>query len=173
MDSNMQKSVVLIVDSSMWMDLYQFGLLEQIGQLPYQLRVPDFVWDELVVPSTEEVEQLGVTIESFDSNEIVAIQKIRAKRSGLSVPDASNIVLGLRCLNHFKVVYLAAHDSKLRKEAEARGLSCKDGLDLLDEMVLAGHVEIVDALKIAPELARGKKSISQPKVNMLIAKWIK
>lgn len=173
MSEGQQEEVVLIVDSSMWMDLYQVGLLEKLDKLQYNLKVPDFVWDELVIPSSDEVEKVGVTVENFEINELFEIQKIREKRSGLSVPDASNIVLGLRCLQNFKVVYLAAHDSKLRKEAESRGLSCKDGLELLDEMVTEGYVDTSDAIAIAPELARGKKQISQPRVNLLIAKWVK
>lgn len=168
----MSQDVILIVDSSMWIDLFQFGLLEQVVLLPYQIKVPDFVLEELITPSSEELERLGIEADVFSIEEVTEIQRIRAGRSGLSVPDASNIVLGLRFIRNAKVVYLAAHDSKLRQEAEVRGLPCKDALELLDEMVCSAKIEPLEASRIAPDLARGKKTVSQPRVSTLISKWL-
>ena len=164
------KNVILIVDSSMWIDLFQCDLLTKIVLLPYQIKVPDFVWEELIVPPDEELERLGLAAETFTMDEVTEIQKVRAGRSGLSVADASNIVLGLRFMRNARVVYLATHDAKLRQEAERRGIACKDALELLDEMVVEAVIEPVAASMIAPELVRGKNN--PRRVPMLISKWL-
>lgn len=169
----MPSSTVLVVDSSIIIDLYKADVLDKALLLPYQIEVADLIWNEIVYPEQTELESLGLTPMVFSEDEIDEIASMQSSLRGLSVPDCSNIVLAKKFLQKQRGGILGVQDSALFKAATRLGISCKDGLDLLDEMVELKILDAAQARNCFPFLGRGRPEIVLGKTTMLIEKWHK
>lgn len=164
-------SPVLVVDTSVWIDLAKNGLLEYMQHLPYEIVISHFVWNELNYdPTSEELQEYGFSYREFAAPELDSIVRLKAKYRGLSMPDASNLALA-HILTGRNVVFLASADSRLRKAAVEEGLSCKDALDLLDEWVQGSLISLAEARSLACNLGRGRPTEVDARYQILVAKW--
>ena len=62
-------------------------------------------------------------------------------------------------------------DSALHKEAVRQGISCKDGLDLLDEMVDEKIIDVSEACGYLTSLGRGRPEVVMRRTGALLEKW--
>lgn len=164
------KNTILVVDSCVWIDLHSVNLLEGLAKLPYRVMLTDFVGGELESPSNEVLEELGFDIVEMTDKEIDDVFQMFARyKKTISVQDASNLVLAKRYAND--VVFLVSHDSKLQRAAIAEDINCMDALDLLDEMITQGCLNLEDARELVWELRRGRPNESERKCIQLLNKW--
>lgn len=169
----MPSKTVLVVDASILIDLYKADVLDKIKLLPYQMEMADFVWHEVIYPDPAELETLGLSPTVFSEEEIDEIALLQATCKGLSAADCSNIILAKKLSRKKRVVFLGVHDSALFREAKRQGVACKDGLDLLDELVVAKAIDLGLAHECLPHLGRGRPEVVMSRTTELIEKWHK
>ena len=139
--------------------------------MPYKMEMADFVWHEMVYPDSAELEALDMSPTVVSEEEVEEIALLQATCKGLSFADCSNIVLAKKLSEKKRVVFLAVHDSALFKEAMRQGIACKDGLELLDELVDAKMIDTILAHECLPQLGRGRPEVVMSRTAELIEKW--
>ena len=82
---------IIISDSSCLIDLQKASLLEAFVRLPYDVCVPDVIFEsELISFSTQEknaLQELGLRILELPGDGILSVQNLRREKSALSVND--------------------------------------------------------------------------------------
>ena len=124
-------SKIIVVDTSIWIDLSKTGLIDLIFNLPYSLIVTDFVLRHEKINNIEWVilEQKGLTFQELDSQEIANLYDLFQKHRNISLVD-----LAMFSVARKMGAILLTGDNNLRvfaaTELEVHGL-----LWALDEMV--------------------------------------
>jgi rRNA-processing protein FCF1 len=127
---------VIINDANILIDLVHLNLLEVFIQLEFDLKITDFVFDELnegqkelinIHIVTEQI-QLIITEEEDDFQSIVTILN---NSSGLSFEDCSV----WHYANKLNGILLSG-DGKLRKQATANGINVKGILFVFDQLLI-------------------------------------
>lgn len=161
----------MLVDASIWIDLSRTDIFSRVKLLPYQMEMTDFVWNEVADQDQMELEGFGLVPTSFSAEEVDEIYILHNARRTLSPADCSNLILALKFAQNSRVIFLAVHDSTLHKEAVRQGISCKDGLDLLDEMVDEKIIDVSEACGYLTSLGRGRPEVVMRRTGALLEKW--
>ena len=136
---------VVVVDTSVLMDLQRGGLIEKCFNLPYNFVVPDLLYhNELAKPAAgpclgESLVALGLRVEGLDGDELSTAIRYRRKRPSLSLPQAFALVLSLS-----RRWMLLAGDRVLRTLADKLSLPCHGVLWILDQVYHAGISSLED-----------------------------
>lgn len=137
----------LVVDTNVWLDLNNAGVLSRVTASTFRWLVPDLLQDELQaleLPSCVEIRE-------SDATELNAIVEVRRSRQALSNADAilfvatvaeeATLVTGDRALRvHAREAGVNVHGViwLLGECIENEVLSRKEAADALSEMVSAG-----------------------------------
>ena len=121
---------VLVSDTSVLIDLERGALLEASFLLPFQLAVPDLLYErELKNHGGDDLLGHGLRIEELDSDGVVHALGYRRKQPSLSLPDSFALALAAR-----KDWTLLTGDRTLRELANEEKVDCHGVLWLLDRM---------------------------------------
>lgn len=127
---------ILVLDSSVLIDLERGGLLEATFLCGLVIVVPDFLFEnELRSSNGTYLVELGLAITELSPDEMQFAQDIEGLRPALSLEDCAALVCATRA-DHT----LLAGDGPLRNEAGARKIECRGLLWLLDQMLESGKV---------------------------------
>jgi predicted nucleic acid-binding protein len=132
---------VLVSDTSVLVDLERGALLEAAFNLPFQLTVPDLLYErELKDHGGNELMALGLSVsELTDETLELAVSYTRSNKE-LSLPDC--FALALAKTNNWT---LLTGDAKLRQKASGEQVACHGVLWLFDRMM--DH-SVLDALTL-------------------------
>lgn len=122
---------VLVSDTSVLVDLERGALLEAAFDLPFQLTVPDLLYErELKDHGGSELIELGLSVSEL-TDEILqlAVSYTRSNKE-LSLPDC--FALALAKTNDWT---LLSGDAKLRQKASGEQVACHGVLWLFDRMM--------------------------------------
>ncbi len=140
---------VLVSDTSVLVDLERGSLLEASFRLPFQLAVPDLLYErELKGYGGDELIRLGLIIEELDGDGITGALAYRRQVPALSVPDSFALALA-----QTREWVLLTGDGALRQLATDEGVECHGVLWVLDQIHRA-------AVATAQELHNGLTAIS-------------
>jgi rRNA-processing protein FCF1 len=135
-------------------DLNKASLLKAFVRLPYEVCVPDVIFEsELLTFSVEEKAALqsgGLQVLELPGEEILSVQNLRRERPALSVNDCFAYSLAQRSPSSI----LLTGDGNLRKAAQDRGIEVHGILWCMDElhtMQLASAQQLHDALVLLSE----------------------
>lgn len=119
---------VLVADTSVLVDLERGSLLEASFRLPFQLAVPDLLYErELKGYGGDELIHLGLVVEGLDGDGLARALAYRRQVPALSVPDCF-------ALAQTREWVLLAGDGALRRLATDEAVECHGVLWLLDEI---------------------------------------
>lgn len=125
---------IIISDSSCLIDLQKASLLEAFVCLPYDVCVPDVIFEsELISLSKEEkdaLQNLGLQILELPGDGLLSVQNLRREKPVLSVNDCFACVLAQR---HPDCILLTG-DGALRVISEERGVEVHGILWCMDEI---------------------------------------
>ncbi len=111
---------VLVLDTSVVIDLERAGLLDVAFELPYEFIVPDLLYKrELRDHGGRHLQSLGLRIEELDGDGVALALQFRQQVPPLSLADA--FALALAKTNGF---VLLTGDKALRQLAGTEGVSC-------------------------------------------------
>ncbi len=141
---------VLVSDTSVLVDLERGSLLEASFRLPFQLAVPDLLYErELKGYGGDELIRLGLVVEELDGDGLARALAYRRQVQALSVPDCFALALA-----QTREWVLLAGDGALRRLATEEAVECHGVLWLLDEI----HTATAATVR---ELHDGLTAISQ------------
>lgn len=122
---------VLVSDTSVLVDLERGALLEAAFDLPFQLTVPDLLYErELKDHGGNELLALGLSVsELTDETLQLAVSYTRSNKE-LSLPDC--FALALAKTNNWTLLTV---DAKLRQKASSEEVCCHGVLWLFDRMM--------------------------------------
>lgn len=121
---------VLVADTSVLVDLERGSLLEASFRLPFQLAVPDLLYQrELRGYGGDELIRLGLVVEELDGDGLARALVYRRQVPALSVPDCFALALA-----QTREWVLLAGDGALRRLATDEAVECHGVLWLLDEI---------------------------------------
>jgi hypothetical protein len=142
-------ATLLVSDTSVLIDLQRGGFLEALFRLPYDVGVPDVLFErEIKDWVNPALQPLGLQILVLDGDGVALAQRYRADERRLSLPDAFALALA-KVGGHT----LLAGDSSLRSLGEEEGVACHGVLWVLDELERIG-------LATSEELASGLTAIA-------------
>lgn len=125
---------IIISDSSCLIDLQKASLLEAFVRLPYDMCVPDVIFEsELLSFSAKQKKSLqseGLKILELPGDGILSVQNLRREKPALSVNDCFACILAQR---HPGCVLLTG-DGDLRMVSEERGIEVHGILWCMDEI---------------------------------------
>lgn len=124
---------VLISDSSCLIDLRKASLLETFIQLPYELVIPDILFERELINFSEaekKILQQGVRIESLPGEGVERAIAVNQANVSLSLNDCFALVIAERTTNSI----LLAGDRKLRIVARETRVEVHGILWVVDEM---------------------------------------
>ena len=122
--------ILLVSDTSVLIDLDRGGILEAIFRLPYEVGVPDLMFEgELKEWTGPDLKSLGLQVLALDGAGVSLAQTYRARERKLSLPDAFALALA-KTGGHV----LLAGDQSLRSLADDEKVECHGVLWVLDEL---------------------------------------
>lgn len=125
---------IIISDSSCLIDLQKASLLEAFVRLPYDVCVPDVIFEsELLSFSAKEkktLQDIGLEILELPGDGLLSVQNLRREKPALSVNDCFACVLAQR---HSGCILLTG-DGDLRTISEEHGIEVHGILWCMDEI---------------------------------------
>ena len=86
--------VLLVSDTSVLIDLQRGGILEMVFRLPFEIGVPDVLYErELREWDGPALQPLGLQILTLDGDGVTLAQSYRQREPRLSLPDAFALAL--------------------------------------------------------------------------------
>ena len=139
-------ATLLVSDTSVLVDLDRGGILNALFQLPFDIGVPDVLYDlELKDWEGPNLAAAGLKVLVLDGDGVALAQRYRGHDPRLSLPDAFALALA-KTENHIPL----AGDASLRTLAE------------IEEVDVHGVLWVIDALE-------GHKVL--PSVNQTVRVW--
>ena len=161
---------IIISDSSCLIDLQKASLLEAFVCLPYDVCVPDVIFESELLSFTENEKQtlldLGLSVLELPGDGLLAVQNLRREQPALSVNDCFACVLSQR---HTGSVLLTG-DAHLRAVSEHRGVEVHGIFWCLDE-IYSYQTTTVNNILNALLLFDGDAMVRLP--NALLSKYIR
>lgn len=152
-------------------DLIHLSLIDQFVLLPFDLKITDFVHEELhenqrdIIQKyiNEEKIELIITESEDDYNNISIILE---NTSGLSFEDCSV----WHYANKLNGIILTG-DGRLRKQATKEGISVKGILFVFDNLLIYEFITFADALERLNQLCQVNSRLPTDAINEHIVSW--
>lgn len=127
-------ATLLVSDTSVLIDLERGGMLEALFQLPFDVGVPDVMYErEIKSWDGPDLVGMGLQVLELEAAGVALAQDYRARDPRLSLPDAFALALA-KSGEHM----LLAGDGALRTLASSEGVEHHGVLWVLDQLETAG-----------------------------------
>jgi hypothetical protein len=137
--------VLLVSDTSVLIDLHRAGVLDSVFALPFQLAVPDLLYErELKNWDGPALDAKGLLVLALQADGVELAQRYRRREPRLSLPDAFALALATTGGHS-----LLAGDASLRDLAALEHVDCRGVLWVFD--VLHSH-RVLDATHLGRAL---------------------
>jgi len=159
---------ILISDTSCLIDLRKASLLEAFVQLPYDLVIPDVLFEQELVnfsDSEKELLERALRVVSLSGEEVIKVQKVNRDYPALTLNDCFAFVIAEQTPN----CILMTGDRNLRDLATSSGVEVHGVLWGIDEMYSAKSAT-VNQLDSALLLFQADSTVRLP--NKDLNRWI-
>jgi predicted nucleic acid-binding protein len=136
---------IIVSDTSCLIDLRKASLLEALIQLPYEIGIPDVLFEELVNFKPTEIALIEEHFKkmSLPGEGVLRVQAIASQHSALSLNDCFAFVVAERITDSI----LLTGDRRLRNLATAHQIEVHGVLWALDEMLQAKAAKLSQLYK--------------------------
>jgi predicted nucleic acid-binding protein len=139
---------IIVSDSSCLIDLRKASLLEVFLRLPYEIIIPDTLFEEelLKFTSSQKAALLegGIGVVGLPGDGVLRAQQLAGQSPSLSIHDCFAFALAERT----RGCILLTGDNKLRSVATEHGIEVHGVLWAIDEMHQAGVIQPVTLLGV-------------------------
>lgn len=157
---------VYVSDTNIWIDFNHAALLEELFRLPFSLCCTDFVAFELDNPSLTPLLDLGLIVESLNSEEVLRLQELGRQHSNPSLADMSCYFLAKD-----RNLPLLTGDGQLRALAIRENVEVRGVLWLLDQMVEHGVIGPARAAEALRAMLGNNARLPQQECTLRLARW--
>ncbi len=136
---------LLILDTTICIDLFNGQLLEKVLVLPYEFTLPDVIVAELIDPPGDSLLQLGYSVQQLPAEDIRRFFALRAKYTKPSTNDLFALLIAK--INNCTLI---TGDRDLRVAAQNEEVAVHGLLWLLDRLVeyqVLGKANTADSLE--------------------------
>ena len=159
--------MVIINDTNIWIDLKLTNIIEKVFLLPYELAVPDILYnDELKDMDGELLEANGIKIIEMTNDEVVETAERSGMTNRVSFNDLTTLVVAKS-----RGYILVTGDGNLRKIAKSENVELRGTIWLIDEMVSNNILDIGEAALICKKLLQLKRRIPKEELQLRIKRW--
>ena len=160
--------MVIINDTNIWIDLKLTNIIEKVFLLPYELAVPDILYnDELKDMDGELLEANGIKIIEMTNDEVVETAERSGMTNRVSFNDLTTLVVAKS-----RGYILVTGDGNLRKIAKSENVELRGTIWLIDEMVSNNILDIGEAALICKKLLELKRRLPKEELLSRINKWM-
>ena len=128
---------VLVSDSSILIEFLKCELLDKMFALEFEFAVPDLLFHEELIDlgaySRRDLLGLGLRVESLDAEGVKTAMAYQSERPALSLVDSFALAMATH-----QGWRLLTEDRTMRNVAESKGISHRDSLWVIDNMLAAG-----------------------------------
>ena len=158
---------ILVVDTSIWIDLSNAGLVDSFFMLPYTIIVTDFVHSkEYIRFGWRVLEQKGLRFQGLDPQEVAGLYALSQKRRKISLVDLAMFIVARKVQG-----ILLTGDNDLRQLA-LQELEVHGFLWVMDEMVSLTILEPTDAIALLQSILKLPTTrLPKSKCEKTIKKW--
>jgi predicted nucleic acid-binding protein len=154
------------VDTSIWIDLREGGLIATAFRLPFEWLIPDVVFAELSEADAQALELHGVQVRELPPEQVLEVQRLAALYRRLSAVDLFTLVLA----QSLSLILLTG-DGPLRKAAEAEGAEVHGVLWLLDQLVESRLLSPQEAVAALIRMVEGGSRLPIDAVEERLMCW--
>lgn len=159
--------MVIINDTNIWIDLKLTNIIEKVFLLPYELAVPDILYnDELKDMDGELLEANGIKIIEMTNDEVVETAERSGMTNRVSFNDLTTLVVAKS-----RGYILVTGDGNLRKIAKSENVELRGTIWLIDEMVSNNILDIGEAALICKKLLQLKRRLPKEELQLRIKRW--
>ena len=159
--------MVIINDTNIWIDLKLTNIIEKVFLLPYELAVPDILYnDELKDMDGELLEANGIKIIEMTNDEVVETAERSGMTNRVSFNDLTTLVVAKS-----RGYILVTGDGNLRKIAKSENVELRGTICLIDEMVSNNILDIGEAALICKKLLQLKRRLPKEELQLRIKRW--
>lgn len=159
--------MIIINDTNIWIDLKYINLIESVFKLPYEIGVPDILYNEELKDIDGEIlEASGVNIIEMTEEEIMETAVRSSKTTKVSFNDLTTLVIAKS-----RKYTLVTGDGNLRKIAQMESVELKGTIWLIDEMVKFEVISKEKAVLVCKELIRIGRRLPKHELINRINKW--
>ena len=159
--------MVIINDTNIWIDLKLTNIIEKVFLLPYELAVPDILYnDELKDMDGELLEANGIKIIEMTNDEVVETAERSGMTNRVSFNDLTTLVVAKS-----RGYILVTGDGNLRKIANSENVELRGTIWLIDEMVSNNILDIGEAALICKKLLQLKRRLPKEELQLRIKRW--
>lgn len=155
-----------MLDTNTILDLYFGDVLEEIFQLPCTFIVTDFLTIELHDPPFHTLSELGLRVESLNSDEVREISEILSEYPKPSYQDISVMVLA-----RSRGTILITGDVDLRHVAMAKGVDCYGTCWLIDYLANQHIITFTEAIEAYELIQRKPRYPPKEECRALSSQW--
>lgn len=160
--------MVIINDTNIWIDLKLTNIIEKVFLLPYELAVPDILYnDELKDMDGELLEANGIKIIEMTNDEVVETAERSGMTNRVSFNDLTTLVVAKS-----RGYILVTGDGNLRKIAKSENVELRGTIWLIDEMVSNNILDIGEAALICKKLLQLKRRLPKEELQLRIKRWM-
>ena len=159
--------MVIINDTNIWIDLKLTNIIEKVFLLPYELAVPDILYnDELKDMDGELLEANGIKIIEMTNDEVVETAERSGMTNRVSFNDLTTLVVAKS-----RGYILVTGDGNLRKIAKSENVELRGTIWLIDEMVSNNILDIGEAAINCKKLLQLKRRLPKEELQLRIKRW--
>jgi predicted nucleic acid-binding protein len=156
-----------VVDTSVIVDLYAGGLLDELFRLPFRLLTADAIVTELQVPDGQELAGQGLAIGELSSAQVLEVYQLAGRYRRVSTNDLFALVLA-RSLH----ATLLTSDGHLIKAAQEQGVTVHGTLWILDQLVRAGLITPPAAAEGLQRMLATGSRLPHTECRRRLEKWV-
>lgn len=157
---------VLVIDTSVIIDLHHGGLLKEVFSLPYRFVAPDVLIAEMRTPPGSALLALGLESVELSGEQMLEVGQLVEKYRKVSTNDIFAVVIAREHNTH-----LVTSDGPLRDVASLVGISVRGTLWILDELLRLNIVTPSFAIQsLEAMLVKGSR-LPREECNARIRLW--
>lgn len=159
--------MILINDTNIWIDLKCVNLVDEVFKLPYDIGVPDILFDEELKDTDSEILlKNNINILEMTIDELLETGEMFNNTTGVSYNDLTTLVVSYK-----RNCTLVTGDGNLRKIAKNKNVNLRGSIWLLDQLVEHEIISKPRACEACNILLDSSRRLPQTELKKRIKEW--
>jgi len=159
--------MILINDTNIWIDLKHVNLVEEVFKLPFEIGVPDILFnEELMDRDGELLLKNNLNIIEMTPEELLETGELLNSTTGVSFNDLTTLVISAN-----RNYTLVTGDGNLRKIALSKNVNLRGSIWILDQLVENNIISKPRGVKACKDFLSGGRRLPIGELKKRIEIW--